>query len=324
VDEIALNALEVGLDMGWVQGYIEPGMDNFLVLAEAKTSQAKYATVSGPDGFFVIHNLPYDDYTLDALKSGYRMDASVDGFVGAQAQVDSVRIAVSPYAGSTLSGSVTFLASENSVVDITLLDPETRSVVPGLTVMSAESGLTYRIDAIPDGQYLAWASLRNDGYVVDPDWIFKNPGGLDVSFLTAGSLELNFSVTDAIPLVSPTNPADSTYAVMASSPVPTFRWEAYPSAKEYFIEVKDLAGNTLWGGFNADGTVNHDFIAAGAVSVAYNFDNKAGVPALVPGEIYQWRIWADKGTMADSFVEQLISASEDLVGLFQVPATPTD
>jgi len=39
----------------------------------------------------------------------------------------------------------------------------------------------------------------------------------------------------------------------------------------------------------------------------------------VSGEIYQWKLWADKGTQRDSFVEQLISSSEDLRGLFQVP-----
>jgi len=261
---------------------------------------------------------------MDALKSGYRMDAPVTAPVSAPAPADTVLIAVSPYAGSTLSGSITFLASENSVVDVTLLDPQTRSVVPGLSVMTDATGLDYTIDAIPDGEYLAWASLRNDGYVIDPDWIFKNPGGLDVTFTSAAVMDLNFSVTDAISLVSPTNPADSTYAVMADSPTPTFRWLPYPSAKEYFIEVKDLSGNVLWGGFNADGNANHGFIAAGSVSVQYNFDKQAGVPALVPGEIYQWRIWADKGTMADSFVEQLISASEDLRGIFQVPAAPVN
>jgi hypothetical protein len=106
---------------------------------------------------------------------------------------------------------------------------------------------------------------------------------------------------------------------MADSPVPIFRWLPYPSAKEYFIEVRDFNGNVLWGGINSDGTVNHAFISAAADSAVYNFDNQPGVPALVPGEVYQWRLWADKGTQADSFVEQLISSSEDLRGVFQVP-----
>ena len=171
---------------------------------------------------------------------------------------------------------------------------------------------------------IAWASLKNDGYVIDPDWVFKNPGGLDISFATSDTLGLNFSVTDAITIVSPTNPADSTFAFMADSQVPIFRWESYPSAKEYFIEVKDHSGNILWGGLNGNGTVNHDFIGADADSVVYNFDNRPGTPALKPGEIYQWKLWADKGTQADSFVENLISSSEDLRGIFQVPEITAD
>ncbi len=319
VDEILLNVLEKPGGAGYVQGFVDPAINNFLILAEAQASQDKYATVSGPDGFFILYNLPYGTYDLAALKSGYKMDIPVTAAITAQAPVDTVGVPVSVYEGSVVKGSVTFLASENSTIDITLLDPETRAVVPGLSVMSDVAGLNYRIESIPDGDYIAWASLQNDGYVIDPDWLFKNPGGLEISFASADSLDLNFSVTGAITLVSPTNPADSTFAYMAESQVPVFRWLPYPSTKEYFIEVRDNSGHVLWGGLNGDGTVNHRFIGASADSVVYNFDDQPGAPALVPGEIYQWRLWADKGTLGDSFVEQLISSSEDLQGIFQVP-----
>ncbi len=322
VEGILLNVLENTGSAGYVQGYVVPAVNNFLILAESQTNQEKYDTVTGPDGFFILYNLPYGTYDMDALKSGYQMDEPVTATISAQAEVDTVSIPVSEYVGSLLKGSVTFLASENSTVDITLLDPETRSVIPGLSVMSDVSGLNYRIESIPDGDYIAWASLKNDGYVIDPDWLFKNPGGLDISFATSDSLELNFSVTGALTIISPTNPADSTYAFMADSQVPTFTWEAYPSAKEYFIEVRDHSGNVLWGGFDADGTVNHGFIEADATSVVYDFDSQPGTPALVPGQIYQWKLWADKGTHANSFVEELISSSEDLRGIFQVPENP--
>lgn len=322
--DIFLNVLENTGNAGYVLGSVNPAINNFLILAEAQSTQKKYSTVSGPDGFFVLFNLPYGTYEMDALKSGYKMDAPVSASISSMADVDTVSIPVSVYQGSVLVGSVTFLASENSTVDITLLDPETRAVIPGLSVRSDTTGLNYRIEGIPDGSYIAWASLENDGYVIDPDWLFKNPGGLDITFATSDTLELDFSVTGAIIIVSPTNPADSTVASMAESQVPVFRWEPYPSAKEYFIEVKDYGGNVLWGGLNGDGTVNHAFIGAGADSVVYNFDSQPGAPALQPGEIYQWRLWADIGTHVDSFAEQLISSSEDLRGIFQVPENPTE
>ena len=323
VEGLLLNVLENAGSAGYVQGFINPARNNFLILAESQTDQEKYATVSGPDGFFVLYNLPYGTYDMDALKSGYQMDEPVTASISAQAEVDTVMIQVSEYQGSVLKGSVTFLASNNSTVDITLLDPETRAVIPGLSVMSGVSGLNYRMIEIPDGTYLAWASLKNDGYVIDPDWLFKNPGGLDISFATSDSMELNFSVTGAVTLISPTNPADSTFAFMADSQVPVFRWMPYSSAKEYFIEVKDQSGNVLWGGFEADGTVNHGFIGAAADSVIYDFDNQPGTPALVPGQIYQWKLWADKGSPGEnSIVDEMISSSEDLRGIFQVPENP--
>ena len=114
---------------------------------------------------------------------------------------------------------------------------------------------------------------------------------------------------------------DSIYAFMADSIVPTFEWLAYPSTKEYIIEVRDLSGNVIWGGFDPDGTVNHGYIDDSVSSVEYDFDGSAS-EALVPGNIYQWKIWADKGTAVDSGVEQLISSSEDLRGIFQVPELP--
>jgi hypothetical protein len=318
-----LDALETTDNIGFVVGAVSPGYDNFLILAESQATRDKYYTASGPDGFFVLFNLPYGTYDLDALKAGFKMDAPVTATISSSAEVDTVSVPVSVYQGSLLSGSVTFLASQNAAVDITLLDPETRAVIPGLTVRSQETGLTYSIDGIPDGEYLAWASLENDGYVIDPDWLFKNPGGLDIAFLTAQNRELDFSVTDAITLVSPTNPAGATIPVMANSQQPTFTWTPYPSAQEYFIEVRDFGGEAIWGGINADGTVNHGYIGANTSSVVFNFDNQL-VDVLQPGEVYQWRLWADKGTQADSFVEQLISSSEDLRGIFLVPDNPTE
>jgi len=317
--DIFLNVLVNAGSAGYVIGFVDPAINNFLILAESQTTQQKYHTASGPDGFFVLFNLPYDTYAVDALKSGFKMLNPVSASISSQAEVDSVSIPVSVYQGSQLTGSVTFLASQNFTVDITLLDPETRAVIPGLSVMSDVTGLNYRIDGIPDGSFLAWASLQNEGYVIDPDWLFKNPGGLDIAFVTAETRALDFSVTDAITLVSPTNPANATFPFMADSQVPILRWIPYPSAKEYFVEVRDYSGNVLWGGMNSDGTINHGFIGANADSVVYNFDGQPGIPALQPGEIYQWRLWADKGTQADSFVEQLISSSEDLRGIFQVP-----
>ena len=137
---------------------------------------------------------------------------------------------------------------------------------------------------------MAWASYENDGYVMDPDWIFKNPGVLEISFAFDTTKILNFSVTDAVTIVSPTNPADSLIPAVVDTTVPTFYWSAYPQAKEYIIEVRDANGNLMWGGFTNSGVINHTQIPKEWNSVAYNFDGTALSP-LLSGNVYQWRIY---------------------------------
>ena len=155
---------------------------------------------------------------------------------------------------------------------------------------------------------------------MDPDWIFKNPNVLNIEVTEENSFEeLDFSVTGAITINYPTNPPDSIYPFMADSGVVIFNWEPYSSTKEYIIEVKDLSGNIIWGGFESDSTINHAYIDDSVSSIEYNFDGSASVPELVSGEIYQWKLYADKGTHQNSIVEELISSSEDLRGIFQVP-----
>ena len=72
----------------------------------------------------------------------------------------------------------------------------------------------------------------------------------------------------------------------------------------------------IWGGFNADGSINHGKIGALLTSALFNFDGSA-TETLKSGEIYQWKIYADDDR-ADG-VQTLISSSEDLMGIFEIP-----
>ncbi len=312
--EFYLNPLDV-LQPGQLFGYVNPVINNVLVITE-ETDGSRYSTVTGPDGYFVLFNLPYGGYTLYAYKAGYVAESNPEKVISASAPSVSTTITLKQTSGATLQGKVTFLASENSVVDISLVDSATFSAIPGLSTFSDTSGLDYEITNVPPGIFLAWASFKNDGYVMDPDWIFKNPGVLSVSFVEGDTVELNFSVTDAVIINSPTNPPDSIYAVIADSTTPTFSWDEYPSAKEYIIEVRKENGEIIWGGFNADGSINHHKIDAQTSSVLFNFDETAS-EALKPGENYQWKVYADDGR--EDGVQTLISASEDLLGIFEIP-----
>ena len=289
-------------------------VDGILIIAR-RTDSAAFSTTTGPDGFFALYNVPPGTYQLKGYRDSLTQDTTtVQVTVKPDTLTTNVVINMSPSIGKTLLGKVTFLASPNSTVDITLVDPLTREAIPGLNVRN-DSANTFTMRGIPAGDYIAWASYRNDGYVMDPDAIRKF-GLPRVSFAAGDTAKtVNFSVTGAITLVGPTNAADTLYPVAVHTLTPVFSWLKYPSAKEYIVEVFDAKGKRIWGGFNSSGVILHPAILAAADSVRFNFDGSALSP-LKAGGIYSWRVYADNDAQAN--VQGLISSSEDLRGLFQV------
>jgi len=300
---------------GKIDGTVNPQLSGFLIVATSSGLNSEYHTYSGPGGYFVLFNVPFGTYELDAIKSGYQSTNQPQVTLSSGSASATVEINVSQITGSTLTGKVTFLAVENGIVDVSLLDKISYSVVNGLTTI-IDSSRNYSISNIPAGEYVAWASYKNDGYVMDPDWIFKNPGALFVSFAGDSSKVRNFSVTGAITIVSPTNPPNDITPALADSLIPTFHWNAYPQAKEYIVEVRDINGELIWGGFKANGEIRHAQVPKEWTSVEFNFDGSA-LSQLHSGNIYQWRLYADDD--AEANVQTLLSASEDLMGLFITP-----
>jgi hypothetical protein len=300
---------------GKIDGTVNPHLPGFLIVATSSGLNTEYHTYSGPDGYFVLFNVPFNTYDLDAIKSGYQSTNQPQVTLTSGSASATVEINVNQITGSTLTGKVTFLASQNAIVDISLLDKISYSVVNGLTTV-IDSSRNYSINNIPVGEYVAWASYENDGYVMDPDWIFKNPGALFVSFAGDSSKVRDFSVTDAIIIISPTNPPTEIIPALADSLIPTFSWNAYPQTKEYIIEVRDINGNLIWGGFKENGEIQHTQIPKEWTSVEFNFDGSA-LSQLQSGNIYQWRLYSDDDDAPN--IQTLLSASEDLMGLFIIP-----
>ena len=299
---------------GTIDGYVDPAQAGFLVVASSAVNGDLHS-YSGPDGYFAIFNVPFDAYWVYAVKSGFNAADTAYVNLTSGAPDANVQLAMSQTSGSTLTGMVTFLAVENGIVDVSLLDKNAHSVVSGLTT-TINTDRNYILNNIPDGEYTAWASYKNDGYVMDPDWIFKNPGALDVSISSQSTLELDFSVTGAISIVSPTNPDDEIIPALADSIDPLFIWNPYPQAKEYIIEVKDMNGNIVWGGFDENGIIRHAQIPRTYSSIRFNFDGSAAAE-LQSGQVYQWKIYADDDILPN--VQTLLSSSEDLKGLFITP-----
>lgn len=315
----ALNTQNSGGISGSVKTSSNECLAGCLVVALRQDDSLTVSGVSGPDGFFILYNVPSGTYEIQCFLAGWSQTTVVSSVqVASGAMVSGIAISLANDLGLSLSGRITFLASQNSTVDITLVHPASREAIPGLSTFN-ETSLLYNLDSIPPGTYIPWASYQNDGYVMDPDWIRKF--GLPVVTFAQGDAPkiLDFSITDAIPLLSPTNPKDTIMPVLLESDTPTFVWESYPSAHEYIVAVYDSRGDLIWGGYDSSGHVLHPQIDAQTTRVRFNFDGRA-TSGLQHGRLYRWKVWADKDAAVD--VQQLISASEDLLGLFSIGEPP--
>lgn len=296
-------------NLGWISGKLtssDTPVVGSLVVATDGTSG--YSTISDSEGNFVIFNLPSATYNVKAWKAGVN-SPEASASVTADTETSQVNLAISTASGSTVSGTITFLATSNIEVDVALTHPVTEEVIPGLSTTT--SGGTYSLQNAPDGEFLARASYANDGVVMDPDWIVKN--GEPFVTVSGGNASRNFSVTGAVSLVSPTNDDASTNPVSSSS-TPTFTWEAYSSSSDYVIEVTDANGNVIWGGFNAGWTVKNITIPSSESSILFNSDGNAS-QSLMSGKLYRWSIYASKNNVQSDTGWELISVSEDQRGL---------
>ena len=120
--EFFLNPLDVS-QPGNISGSVNPVVNNVLIIAE-ETDGSRYSTVTGPDGYFVLFNLPYGGYSLLAYKAGYESETVTEKVLSSNTPSATATITLKQVSGATLQGKVTFLASENSVVDISLVDPD--------------------------------------------------------------------------------------------------------------------------------------------------------------------------------------------------------
>lgn len=321
---IYLNADPLSSSTGSISGTIQSpdaaGIGGVLIIAtDITNTQSSFSGTTGHDGYYIIFNVKPGTYKIECFLAGYQQDTtSVTVTVTADNLNTGNDIIIQLATNYSLSGQVSFLATSNSQVDITLIHPVTREAIPGLSTFNDTVGSSYSISQVPAGTYIAWASYRNDGYVMDPDALFKF--GLPYVTLSAANPDttVNFKVTGAVQIVSPTNHSDTILPRTITTYTPTFTWiktSSYASVKEFIVEVFDSQGKSIWGGFDTSGVIRHPQIPDETTQVVFNFDNSAS-ESLIKNEIYRWKIYADDS--ADPNVQTLLSSSEDLMGLFQV------
>ncbi len=307
---IALTPMADASGLGWISGKVlapdeTTGVGNALVIASSSATGTPtwYTAATNTDGTFTLFNVPAGTADVSALRAGYNF-SSVMASVTATAETSGTNIS-STAANGTLSGSVTFLATQNGVVDVTLLHPETGEVIPGLRTYTDASNHTYTLSKIPDGTFSAIASLKTDTYVLDPDRVAKfGVPQVTVSGGVASPNPLDFSVTGAIKLTQPVN--------LQVLPIgaATFKWNAYPSTKNYTVKVTDENGDVVWG----------DYAPLVGSNYTVGTATQATCPAalLTVGKTYHVRVYASVDDTKSPDGYTIISSTEDLEGVFTV------
>lgn len=280
-------------------------------LVVAGTSNMAYSSATDAEGVYYIFNVPAGTYGVNAFLAGFNSTETSATVVSGEELTD-INITADENAGGVVSGAITFLATENGVVDVALTHPITKETIPGLNTITTDGN--YQISKVPNGTYIARASFENDTYVVDPDWIIKN--GEPLVTVANNTIDRPFSVTGAVILNSPTNEATTTQPVEITETTPTFDWKPYSSSSDYVIEVSDINGNVIWGGFGeANGLPTKKVvIPSSETSVVFNSDGTAGT--LQSNVVYRWRVFASKDDTKEATGWKLISASEEQMGIF--------
>ncbi|AHM62182.1 hypothetical protein D770_19665 [Flammeovirgaceae bacterium 311] len=286
------------------------GVAGVLVVAEANGKG--YSAVTDDAGIYYIYNLPAASYTVKGWIGGYTSEQVTTAVTSAAESKQNLLLTRG--ASGSVNGTITFLATTALDVDVALTHPLTHEPVPGLLTNTAAS---YTIEGVPAGHYLARATYRNDGRVVDPDWIIKF--GEPYVEVGPAAVTRNFSLTNSLQVLNPTNLASTTEPKDIASATPSFSWQAYPSASNYVIEVSDASGNVIWGGIDNSGTlpVKRITIPSSRTSAVFNEDGSA-TRLLQPGKVYRWKVYVSKNDTQAATGWKLISVSEDQMGLIRI------
>lgn len=311
--DVALNPITAG-PYGWLNiqlvGYSQSS--GALVIMKDASTLKSYTAVTSSSGSIIMYNLPAGDYGLTIKSVGHATYTSTSNITisdGVETLVNNITLTAID--GFTVSGTVTFLAVENSEVDVSLTDKETGAVIPGTNVNTVSTN--YTMSGIAPGSYYIRATYNIDGLVVDPDSIVKF-GEPEVTVVAADMPGQDIDVTGAVTLSSPIVQTDGTPAEVATL-TPTLSWVKYPSTTDYVVEVLDINGNVIWGGFADDANHTKQVVTVNN-SITYNNDAMGQV--LVDGEVYRWKVYASKDDNTPPTNWSLISSSEEAQGIFKV------
>jgi hypothetical protein len=318
---IELFPIDTNLVVGAISGTVRSGGNPVAgALVIAMGAGVSYTTISAADGSYVLYNVVEGNVDVTAYIKGLNFPTLSAVTVTADTTTTGQDLVASGVANGTISGNIQFVAGGTAkATDVTLIDRETREVIPGMRVYT-DANNNYTMSGLPNGDFEIIASMLNDGNVIDPDEAVTQ--GDPLVTVTAGVVNpstRSFKITGAVAMDTPSTPANNVVPELTATP--TFTWHSmssYSSASGFAIEVINESGDAVWGGFGGLDPVKGVptvTVSAGTYTILY-----AG-PALQPGRYYQLRIYAmkdDNNLFLYPHGYKLISVTENLDGVFKV------
>ncbi len=204
-----------------------------------------------------------------------------------------IQLEVSATEGTSIQGQ---LSGESGKTRVVLVEPQTQTEIPGLEVEAAFGG-AYQITGVPDGRFQILAGLEADGRVLNAQRALES--GPPIAEVAGAALTIDLETQPAVRRLQ----TDSSAGL-------TLSWTALPEAEFYVVELFDAVGQNLWGGFDVSGNPRFRVLVPDT-QVPYDG------PALSPGALHRFRVYA---AIRDPLVPsrfELIGASEPLEGWFR-------
>jgi hypothetical protein len=298
-----------GTITGTVTGTAAPGA---LVVAEqGDPANAVSTAIVGSDGTFVLYNVPIGiETTVAAYAAGVHVTPVTTQVPNPDESV-VVALIGDTNGLATVTGSImtrnapNFPATGTSIIlmlESTFLETVGRGLSPAGLRVGGVSG-DFSIPNVPPGRYVVLAAFENDGEVRDPD---LSLGGNEIPVivvpLEGGVIDAGaFSVTDALPIVSP-----GASGLEVVTTVGAFSWGDDSGEDGFEFRLFDTYGEIV---FTDVDVPKH----TGGPTVTYT----PTLPALVPGMIYQFRVKSWKSDAMAPGGRTYLSQSEDLLGVFE-------
>ncbi|MCK4708229.1 MAG: carboxypeptidase regulatory-like domain-containing protein, partial [Gammaproteobacteria bacterium] len=145
------DAGSLGTITGRITNLVGNGVAGALVIANSGATSI--TTISATDGSYILHNVPAGTAELTAFLKSFNFLPITSDTVTIDGTTADQNIVADNIATGSFSGNLNPVAGAKVVgpVDITLLDPETREVIPGLRVyIDLNIASSYTMSGIPD------------------------------------------------------------------------------------------------------------------------------------------------------------------------------